>query len=269
MIADGNETDIPEGADTPGYSAPGSDNKFNIRLDDNWLNKGDSDRKEIKIQYKAKIKDSALVPGAGSIPGLDNVAKVNSDQYPDGKEIKATGSYSVEWIRKPAGELQTDGTIKWTLYVNENKQVNAKNLVVTDTLKGKGLTYDATKPIEITVTDHSELDKTIEWDSSDLTHNTNQNGEESWSYTIHDDGKYAYTFTYYTLAQPGMDNKEYGNIGTVSKGEHSVSTEVAYGPGSGSGSSDGILSKQYNKKVTVGKDTMHSGLQRSMCHKQG
>ena len=68
MIADGSETDIPEGAATPGYSAPGSDNKFNIRLDDNWLNKGDSDRKEIKIQYKAKIKDSALVPGAGSIP---------------------------------------------------------------------------------------------------------------------------------------------------------------------------------------------------------
>lgn len=254
MIADGHETDIPEGAATPGYSAPGSDNKFNIRLDDNWLNKGDSDRKEIKIQYKAKIKDSALVPGAGSIPGLDNVAKVNSNQYPDGKEIKATGSYSVEWIRKPAGEQQTDGTIKWTLYVNENKQVNAKNLVVTDTLKGKGLTYDTTKPIEITVTDHSGLDKTIEWDSSDLTHNTNQNGEESWSYTIHDDGKYAYTFTYYTLAQPGMDNKEYGNIGTVSKGEHSVSTEVAYGPGSGSGSSDGILSKQYNKKITVGED---------------
>lgn len=255
MIADGNRTDIPEGVATPGYSVPGSDNKFNIRLDDNWLNKGDSDRKEIKIQYKAKIKDSALVPGAGSIPGLDNVAKVNSNEYPNGKEIKATGSYSVEWIRKPAGELQTDGTIKWTLYVNENKQVNAKNLVVTDTLKGKGLTYDTTKPIEITVTDHSELDKTIEWDSSALTHNTNQNGEESWSYMIGDDGKYAYTFTYYTLAQPGMDNKEYGNIGTVSKGEHSVSTEVAYGPGSGSGSSDGILSKQYNKKVTVGKDT--------------
>lgn len=168
------------------------------------------------------------------------------------KEVTARGSYSVDWVRKAAGTLQNDGRIKWTLTVNVGAKANANGLTVTDELQGNGLAYDTSSPISVTVknADGNEVDNvlsSINWDSSDLIYNN-----KSWNYTIKNDGNYEYIFTYYTLTNPGLDESQYGNIGTVSKGESHVSTEVIYGPGKGNGSgSDGVLSKKYDEIVPV------------------
>lgn len=89
----------------------------------------------------------------------------------------------------------------------------------------------------------STSSKELGW--NDVTYGHNNSGQETWSYTISESGKHKYTFVYYTLTTPGLDTKQYGNIGEVSKDANTVKTDVVYGPGSGSEGTDGILSKKF------------------------
>ena len=237
---------------TPGFSHDGDSKSFTVRLNPTWLTTQDGENsKSVKLQYKATIDGNALAPEKGSVSGLNNTAVIKWGEN-QSKEVTARGSYSVDWVRKAAGTLQNDGRIKWTLTVNVGAKANANGLTVTDELQGNGLAYDTSSPISVTVknADGHEVDNvlsSINWDSPDLTYNN-----KSWNYTITNDGNYEYTFTYYTLTNPGLDESQYGNIGTVSKGESHVSTEVIYGPGKGNGSgSDGVLSKKYDELVPV------------------
>lgn len=237
---------------TPGFSHDGDSKSFTVRLNPTWLTTQDGENsKSVKLQYKATIDGNALAPEKGSVSGLNNTAVIKWGEN-QSKEVTARGSYSVDWVRKAAGTLQNDGRIKWTLTVNVGAKANANGLTVTDELQGNGLAYDTSSPISVTVknADGNEVDNvlsSINWDSPDLTYNN-----KSWNYTITNDGNYEYTFTYYTLTNPGLDESQYGNIGTVSKDESHVSTEVIYGPGKGNGSgSDGVLSKKYDELVPV------------------
>lgn len=241
-----------EKGQTPGFSHDGDSKSFTVRLNPTWLTtQGGENSKSVKLQYKATIDGKALAPEKGSVSGLNNTAVIKWGEN-QSKEVTARGSYSVDWVRKAAGTLQNDGRIKWTLTVNVGAKANANGLTVTDELQGNGLAYDTSSPISVTVknADGNEVDNvlsSINWDSSDLTYNN-----KSWNYTIKNDGNYEYIFTYYTLTNPGLDESQYGNIGTVSKGESHVSTEVIYGPGKGNGSgSDGVLSKKYDEIVPV------------------
>ena len=241
-----------EKGNTPGFSHDGDSKSFTVRLNPTWLTTQDGENsKSVKLQYKATIDGNALAPEKGSVSGLNNTAVIKWGEN-QSKEVTARGSYSVDWVRKAAGTLQNDGRIKWTLTVNVGAKANANGLTVTDELQGNGLAYDTSSPISVTVknADGNEVDNvlsSINWDSPDLTYNN-----KSWNYTITNDGNYEYTFTYYTLTNPGLDESQYGNIGTVSKGESHVSTEVIYGPGKGNGSgSDGVLSKKYDELVPV------------------
>ena len=241
-----------EKGQTPGFSHDGDSKSFTVRLNPTWLTTQDGENsKSVKLQYKATIDGKALAPEKGSVSGLNNTAVIKWGEN-QSKEVTARGSYSVDWVRKAAGTLQNDGRIKWTLTVNVGAKANANGLTVTDELQGNGLAYDTSSPISVTVknADGNEVDNvlsSINWDSSDLTYNN-----KSWNYTIKNDGNYEYIFTYYTLTNPGLDESQYGNIGTVSKGESHVSTEVIYGPGKGNGSgSDGVLSKKYDEIVPV------------------
>ena len=241
-----------EKGQTPGFSHDGDSKSFTVRLNPTWLTTQDGENsKSVKLQYKATIDGNALAPEKGSVSGLNNTAVIKWGEN-QSKEVTARGSYSVDWVRKAAGTLQNDGRIKWTLTVNVGAKANANGLTVTDELQGNGLAYDTSSPISVTVknADGNEVDNvlsSINWDSSDLTYNN-----KSWNYKITNEGNYEYTFTYYTLTNPGLDESQYGNIGTVSKGESHVSTEVIYGPGKGNGSgSDGVLSKKYDELVPV------------------
>lgn len=241
-----------EKGQTPGFSHDGDSKSFTVRLNPTWLTTQDGENsKSVKLQYKATIDGKALAPEKGSVSGLNNTAVIKWGEN-QSKEVTARGSYSVDWVRKAAGTLQNDGRIKWTLTVNVGAKANANGLTVTDELQGNGLAYDTSSPISVTVknADGNEVDNvlsSINWDSSDLTYNN-----KSWNYTITNEGNYEYTFTYYTLTNPGLDESQYGNIGTVSKDESHVSTEVIYGPGKGNGSdSDGVLSKKYDELVPV------------------
>lgn len=241
-----------EKGQTPGFSHDVDSKSFTVRLDPTWLTTQDGENsKSVKLQYKATIDGKALAPEKGSVSGLNNTAVIKWGEN-QSKEVTARGSYSVDWVRKAAGTLQNDGRIKWTLTVNVGAKANANGLTVTDELQGNGLAYDTSSPISVTVknADGNEVDNvlsSINWDSSNLTYNN-----KSWNYTITNEGNYEYIFTYYTLTNPGLDESQYGNIGTVSKGESHVSTEVIYGPGKGNGSgSDGVLSKKYDELVPV------------------
>ena len=261
VIKDGQTTKINKTDAVPGFLHTDNAQTFSVKLDPDWLKiTGSETNKSIKLQYKAKIKDSALVPSNNSIGGLENSADI---KYGEGgnntKQVHAQGSYSVNWINKAYGNLQDDGRIEWILTVNANAKAKAAGLKVTDILQGKGLMYDTNSPIQVTKKNSngetvtgSVVPDTIEWNpTNDFTY-----GTDTWSYTIPEteNGKYEYIFKYYTIARPGLDDKEYGNVGTVSKNNDSVSTGTIIGPGKGTSGTDGVLSKQYDGLVPVEDD---------------
>lgn len=173
---------------------------------------------------------------------MGNTAVIKYDGNKQTQPLKAYGSYKIDWIRKAAGTFE-NGRIKWTLVVNKDAKADVNGLVVTDTLVGTGLRYDKSSKIEVFVDNASTSSKELGW--NDVTYGHNNSGQETWSYTISESGKHKYTFVYYTLTTPGLDTKQYGNIGEVSKGANTVKTDVVYGPGSGSEGTDGILSKKF------------------------
>ena len=228
------------------YTVPDENNKFTINLSDELLKtsqdeNGKTVSKNIKVRYKAKINSKNIVPGT-SVDQLGNTAVIKYDGNKKTQPLEAHGSYKVDWIRKAAGTLE-NGRIKWTLVVNKDAKADVNGLVVTDTLVGTGLRYDKSSKIEVFVDDASTPSKELGW--NDVTYGHNNSGQETWSYTISESGQHKYTLVYYTLTTPGLDTKQYGNIGEVSKGANTVKTDVVYGPGSGSEGTDGILSKKF------------------------
>lgn len=228
------------------YTAPDENNKFTINLSDELLKasqdeNGKTVSKNIKVRYKATINSENIVPGT-SVDQLGNTAVIKYDGNKQTQPLKAYGSYKIDWIRKAAGTFE-NGRIKWTLVVNKDAKADVNGLVVTDTLVGTGLRYDKSSKIEVFVDNASTSSKELGW--NDVTYGHNNSGQETWSYTISESGKHKYTFVYYTLTTPGLDTKQYGNIGEVSKGANTVKTDVVYGPGSGSEGTDGILSKKF------------------------
>lgn len=261
VIHDNEETILNKVDSAPGFTHEQGSQTFKVKLNEDWLKTESSETnisKSIKLQYKAKIKDSALIPANNSIEGLDNTADIiYGENGENRKTVKAQGSYSVNWINKAYGELQDDGRIEWTLTVNAKAKANAAGFKVTDILQGKGLIYDTNSPIRVTQNNNngetasgSVVPDTIDWNpslSNGFTYGTDENGKLTWSYTIptNESGKYEYVFKYYTIARPGLDDEAYGNVGTLSKNDNSVSTGTIIGPGKGTSGTDGVLSKQY------------------------
>ena len=228
------------------YTAPDENNKFIINLPDELLKasqdeNGKTVSKNIKVRYKATINSENIVPGT-SVDQLGNTAVIKYNGNKQTQPLEAHGSYKIDWIRKAAGTFE-NGRIKWTLVVNKDAKADVNGLVVTDTLVGTGLRYDKSSKIEVFVDNALTSSKELGW--NDVIYGHNNSGQETWSYKISESGQHKYTFVYYTLTTPGLDTKQYGNIGEVSKGANTVKTDVVYGPGSGSEGTDGILSKKF------------------------
>lgn len=147
-----------------------------------------------------------------------NTASVTAD---DKDPVTATSTKKIQ-IHRIGKAVAIDGNLlKWTITVNNNKQLNLNGFTLKDEMK-EGLTVDTAKKMQITKNDVMEQ---VGWDTGNPVQVNN-----GWTYEfLNDAGKSTYTFVYWTNKPVGEGTSAtYNNTATLSKENLSYGVTTGY-----------------------------------------